>query len=276
MRDNSYTRIRYVQETAEREERYTVNRPITETAEREEVYTVMKPVYETSCRTETYTVMRPQTVCQTQMVDQGGFVEQTVMKPAAPATRLRWMGSSCAVDPATGQTVYQRSGTLLGASSAHHCRSAARMAVEFRSAASSADIHGSASGIAPSAGANRALRARASGAQDSGDDLPHSAGGSGQESAVYSDAAGRGTHRAAGSSAGMPHGYRAASSQDSGYYLPHDLRRAGRAEAGPSVQDGCRARDGPRAALRGKADSRDVQLHRATSCMLSRADQSLR
>ena len=110
MRDNSYTRIRYVQETAEREERYTVNRPITETAEREETYTVLKPVYETSCRTETYTVMRPQTVCQTQMVDQGGFVEQTVMKPASPANRLRWMSGTTAVDPATGQAVYQRPG----------------------------------------------------------------------------------------------------------------------------------------------------------------------
>lgn len=110
MRDNSYTRVRYVQETAEREERYIVNRPITETAEREEVYTTLKPVYETSCRTETYTVMRPQTVCQTQMVDQGGFVDQTVMKPAAPATRLRWMSGTCAVDPGTGQTVYQRPG----------------------------------------------------------------------------------------------------------------------------------------------------------------------
>ena len=110
MRDNSYTRIRYVQETAEREERYTVNHPITETSEREEAYTVLKPVYETSCRTETYTVMRPQTVCQTQMVDRGGFVEQTVMKPEAPATRLRWMSGTCAVDPGTGQTVYQRAG----------------------------------------------------------------------------------------------------------------------------------------------------------------------
>jgi hypothetical protein len=109
MRDNSYTRIRYVQETAEREERYTVNHPITETSEREEAYTVLRPVYET-CRTETYTVMRPQTVCQTQMVDQGGFVEQTVMKPEAPATRLRWMSGTCAVDPGTGQTVYQRAG----------------------------------------------------------------------------------------------------------------------------------------------------------------------
>ncbi len=110
MRDNSYTRIRYVQETAEREERYTVNRPITETGEREETYTVLRPVYETSCRTETYTVMRPQTVCQTQMVDRGGFVDQTVMKPEAPATRLRWMSGTCAVDPGTGQTVYQRAG----------------------------------------------------------------------------------------------------------------------------------------------------------------------
>jgi hypothetical protein len=110
MRDNSYTRIRYVQETAEREERYTVNRPITETAEREEAYTVLKPVYETSARTETYTVMRPQTICQTQMIDRGGFIDQTVMKPEAPATRLRWMSGTNAVDPATGQTVYQRSG----------------------------------------------------------------------------------------------------------------------------------------------------------------------
>jgi hypothetical protein len=110
MRDNSYTRIRYVQETAEREERYIVNRPVTETSEREEVYTVMKPVYETSYRTENYTVMRPQTVCRTQVVDQGFYADQTVMKPAASANRLKWVPGATAIDPLTGQAVYQRPG----------------------------------------------------------------------------------------------------------------------------------------------------------------------
>ena len=110
VRENRYTVARPVVETAEREETYTVQRPVYETAEREERYTVMKPVYETAYRTECRTVLRPVTTCRTQYVDQGCFVEQTVLKPGLPATRLAWQSAACTVDPVTGRTVYQRPG----------------------------------------------------------------------------------------------------------------------------------------------------------------------
>lgn len=110
VRENKYTVARPVTETAEREEYYTVQKPVYETAEREETYTVMKPVYETAYRTEYRTVYQPITTCQTRYVDQGSFGEQIVMKPSAPSTRLSWQSSGCAVDPITGQTVYQRPG----------------------------------------------------------------------------------------------------------------------------------------------------------------------
>jgi hypothetical protein len=71
---------------------------------------VMKPVVETAYRTECQTVLRPVTTCQTQYVDHGCFGDQLVMKPGLPATRLTWQSATCAVDPATGQTVYQRAG----------------------------------------------------------------------------------------------------------------------------------------------------------------------
>ena len=79
-------------------------------AERDESYTVMKPVYETAYRTECHTVLQPVTTCRTQYVDQGCFAEQMVLKPGWPATRLTWQSGACAVDPVTGQTVYQRPG----------------------------------------------------------------------------------------------------------------------------------------------------------------------
>lgn len=110
VRENRYTVARPVYETAEREETYTVMKPVYETAEREECYTVMRPVYETSCRTEYHTVMQPVTTLQTRFVDRGCFAEQMVLKPGLPATRLTWQSAGCAVDPATGQTVYQRPG----------------------------------------------------------------------------------------------------------------------------------------------------------------------
>jgi hypothetical protein len=83
---------------------------VYETAERDESYTVMKPVYETSCRTEYHTVLQPVTTYRTQYVDQGCYQQQVVMKPALPSTRLAWQSGTCAVDPATGQTVYERPG----------------------------------------------------------------------------------------------------------------------------------------------------------------------
>ena len=110
VRENRYTVARPVVETAEREETYTVQRPVYETAEREEAYTVMRPVYETAYRTEYHTVYQPVTTYRTQYVDQGCYAEQMVLKPCWPGTRLAWQSGGCAVDPVTGQTVYQRAG----------------------------------------------------------------------------------------------------------------------------------------------------------------------
>ncbi|MEN6407490.1 MAG: hypothetical protein ABFC77_13595 [Thermoguttaceae bacterium] len=110
VREHRYTVARPVTETAEREETYTVQRPVYETAEREETYTVMKPVYETSCRTEYRTVLQPVTTYQTQLVDQGFAQQQIVLKPPRNSTRLTWQSATSAVDPVTGQMVYQRAG----------------------------------------------------------------------------------------------------------------------------------------------------------------------
>ncbi len=110
VRENRYTVARPVMETSEREETYTVQRPVYETAERDESYTVMKPVYETAYQTQCRTVLKPVTTYRTQYVDQGCYREQVVMKPAVPSTRLTWQSGTCAVDPATGRTVYQHPG----------------------------------------------------------------------------------------------------------------------------------------------------------------------
>ena len=109
-RDNSYNRVSYLPETAEREEQYTVLRPVWETHERDECYTVSKPVYETAYRAECRTVMQPVTTCQTRYVDQGCFVEQTVLKPGMPHNRLTWQPGGCATDPATGAVAYRSPG----------------------------------------------------------------------------------------------------------------------------------------------------------------------
>ena len=110
VRENHYTVARPVAETAEREEVYTVQRPVYETAEHEESYTVMRPVYETAYQTQYRTVYQPVTTYRTQYVDQGCASNQIVFKPGWPINRLTWQSGGCAVDPTTGQTVYQRPG----------------------------------------------------------------------------------------------------------------------------------------------------------------------
>ena len=109
-RENRYTVAKPVMETAEREEAYTVQKPVYETAEREETYTVMHPVYETAYQTQYRTVYQPVTTCQTRYVDQGFAAQELVLKPSWFSSRLAWQPGGAAVDPVTGQTVYQRAG----------------------------------------------------------------------------------------------------------------------------------------------------------------------
>ena len=110
VRDESYDTVHYVQETAEREERVIVNQPVTETAEREECYTVQRPVVETVYRPQCRTVMQPVVTQQTQFVDQGCYQDQVTYKPSWWQHQLAWQSGGCAVDPVTGQVVYQRPG----------------------------------------------------------------------------------------------------------------------------------------------------------------------
>ena len=70
---------------------------------------VRRQVMETFERDEQYAVTEPVTTYQTNYVDQGQFVDQQVVSPGPVRTRLRWLPSSCAVDPVTGISTYQRS-----------------------------------------------------------------------------------------------------------------------------------------------------------------------
>lgn len=108
--DRSYDVTRNVVETAEREEKVYVNRPVWETHEREEHYTVRRPVVETAERDEVHTVMEPVTTFRPVQVDQGGFAEQQLYHPGPVRNRLTWQSGQCVVNPATGQTAYQRGG----------------------------------------------------------------------------------------------------------------------------------------------------------------------
>ena len=110
MRDCSYNVVRYVQRNGQREERYVVNRPVIETAMRDECCTVMRPVVQTVYRTDYHTVYQPVTTCQTELVDQGCYMDQTIVKPSWPYSKLTWQPAGCEVDPATGATVYRRAG----------------------------------------------------------------------------------------------------------------------------------------------------------------------
>ena len=105
-----YTVAKPVTETSTREERYTVMRPVWETETRYQQQVVRKPVVETAMQDRNYVTYEPVTTMQTQYVDQGGFVDQTVCTPGPVRNRLQWLPGSYVVDPATGSTVWQRGG----------------------------------------------------------------------------------------------------------------------------------------------------------------------
>lgn len=98
---------RPVWETTEQETRTKVLRPVWETQWREESYTVRKPLVETALREQRYTLFEPVTVYQPQTVDQGQFVEEQVVTPRKPATRLKWIPGGWTVDAQTGQNYWK-------------------------------------------------------------------------------------------------------------------------------------------------------------------------
>ena len=104
MRDTSYNVVRQVPETSVREERYVVSKPVVETHQREIVQTVMRPVQQTVLQQRQYTVNRPVTTYQTQVVDQGQYVNYTTVQPGKTYNRLAWQSGGTMVDPVTGAT----------------------------------------------------------------------------------------------------------------------------------------------------------------------------
>jgi len=102
--DTSYNVVRNVPETSEREERVTVSRPVIETMQREVTQTVLRPVQQTVLQQRQFTVNRPVTTFQTQIVDQGQFVNFTTIQPGRTHNRLAWQPGGTFVDPVTGAT----------------------------------------------------------------------------------------------------------------------------------------------------------------------------
>lgn len=74
---------------------------------REEYYTVRRPVIETQMREQRYMVYEPVTTVENQHVDQGGWVDEQVVKPGRKALRLRWFAGGWTVDPATGREYWR-------------------------------------------------------------------------------------------------------------------------------------------------------------------------
>ncbi len=74
---------------------------------RDEYYTVRRPVIETQMREQRYVVYEPVTTFENQQIDQGGWVDEQVIKPGRKALRLRWLKGGWTVDPATGREYWR-------------------------------------------------------------------------------------------------------------------------------------------------------------------------
>jgi len=110
-RDASYDRVRWVEETAEREERSTVWRQVVETQEREQRRTVLRPVQQTVSQTQYVPVQEPVTTYQTYYSDQSTYSNQVVLtQPPIFRNRLAWVPAQTVLDPVTGAAVYQPAG----------------------------------------------------------------------------------------------------------------------------------------------------------------------
>ena len=81
--------------------------PVSTTQYRDEVYTVTRPVIETSTREQRQVCYDPVTTFVPQQVDQGGWVNQQVVRPGRTVTRLRWIEGGWTVDPATGREYWR-------------------------------------------------------------------------------------------------------------------------------------------------------------------------
>lgn len=104
------TAFRVEYDTVFDEQQVTSYRPVYETQMQERRTIVRTPLVETAMRDEAFTQLEPVTTFRQQAVDQGCWADQQVCVPGRVTNRLRWLDSACVVNPATGQTTYQRGG----------------------------------------------------------------------------------------------------------------------------------------------------------------------
>ena len=138
-RERSYDVTEMVTETGTREERYIVNRPVYETREREERYIERKQVVETQMRQQQRTTYDPVVTMRTEYVDQGGIVEQQVLKPGPVRTQLRCLPGGYYQDNTTGYSVYRRGGLHWVAVQDPACRDLPTVRPQYRRSRSASD-----------------------------------------------------------------------------------------------------------------------------------------
>ncbi len=105
-----YTVAKPVNETSTQIQRSTVRKAVCETETRMQQRTVRRPVTEQVLQNRSHVTCQPVTTMQTQLVDQGGFVDQMVLTQQPSRNRLQWLQGGYVVNPATGTTQYQRGG----------------------------------------------------------------------------------------------------------------------------------------------------------------------
>jgi hypothetical protein len=104
------TAFRVEYETVFDEQQVTTFRQVYETQMQERRTIVRTPLVETAMRDEQFTQLEPVTTFRQQFVDQGCWANQQVCQPGRVTNRLRWLDAACVVDPATGQSTFQRAG----------------------------------------------------------------------------------------------------------------------------------------------------------------------
>ena len=197
------------------------------------------------------------------------------MKPCLFRNRLTWQPGSCAVDPVTGLTVYQRPGLYWTPVHAAATKWPAGLAAERRRPAGAAGQYVPQT-VPSKCRCRSAAPCRTGLPQGPVPDVPRGAGGVRAEGALHGLPAGRRAGREARCRCRCATWSRGAGPEGAGPDLPHGPRRARRAGAVPGLPHGGLPGDGPRAALRREADSGDLHLHGAAHGLLPRAGRRLR
>ena len=109
-RTREYDQTTWETVTETRQDRVIVQRPVLETQVQERQHVVRRAVQDTVWQDQAYTQMTPVTTYRTQLVDQGGFVDNVNYVPGTTHNHLRWIPRGTSTHLATGETYYRRGG----------------------------------------------------------------------------------------------------------------------------------------------------------------------